>query len=103
MGNSLDREHDYFKQNIPTTENLINYIWYFSRDKFEGCELYRLRLYENHYLYAERTFNQMTYLTRKYHFSAAHRLHSIHLTDEENKKLFWKSATILMVMVIITS
>ena len=30
------------------------------------------------------------YLTRKEHFSAAHRLHSDHLSDSENRKLFGK-------------
>ncbi|WP_284036408.1 6-carboxytetrahydropterin synthase [Neobacillus sp. 114] len=86
----LDKEHPYFKENIPTTENLVNYIWDSIKDSFEGCELYRLRLFENHYLSAERVLSGMTYLTRKYHFSAAHRLHSIHLSDQENKDLFGK-------------
>lgn len=89
-GKFLDREHPYFIQNIPTTENIINYIWESLKQQFEGCELYRLRLYENHYLSAERKIDDMTYLTRQYHFCAAHRLHSIHLSEEENKQLFGK-------------
>ena len=89
-GKFLDREHPHFIKNIPTTENLVNYIWDSLDGKFEGCELYRLRLYENDYLSAERVLNQMTYLTRKYHFCAAHRLHSIHLSDEENIRIFGK-------------
>lgn len=89
-GKFLDREHPFFIQNIPTTENIVNYIWESLKFRFKGCELYRLRLYENHYLSAERKIDEMTYLTRQYHFSAAHRLHSIYLSAEENKKLFGK-------------
>jgi len=89
-GKFLDREHPNFIQNIPTTENIVNYIWESLENKFEGCELYQLRLHENHYLSAERKINNMTYLTRQYHLCAAHRLHSIHLTDEENLKIFGK-------------
>ncbi|WP_110929599.1 6-carboxytetrahydropterin synthase [Bacillus massiliglaciei] len=89
-GKFLNKELPFFKRNLPTTENLVNYIWNALHDKFEGCELYRLRLNENHYLSAERKLNGMTYLTRKYHFCAAHRLHSIHLSDEENKRIFGK-------------
>lgn len=89
-GKFLDKEHPHFIRKIPTTENLVNYIWESLENKFEGCELYYLRLHENHYLSAERKINKMTYLTRQYHLCAAHRLHSIHLTDEENVKVFGK-------------
>jgi len=89
-GKFLDREHPYFMKNQPTTENLVNYIWDSLKDSFGGCELYRLRLHENHYLNAERNIDEMTYLTRQYHFCAAHRLHSIYLSDEENQALFGK-------------
>ncbi|XP_057668923.1 6-pyruvoyl tetrahydrobiopterin synthase [Diorhabda carinulata] len=30
------------------------------------------------------------YLTRRTHFSACHRLHSLHLSDEENKEIYGK-------------
>lgn len=30
------------------------------------------------------------YITRKEHFSAAHRLHNIHLSDEENQRIYGK-------------
>lgn len=89
-GKFLDREHPYFIKKIPTTENLVNYIWDSLKGSFEGCELYRLRLHENHYLYAERKVDDMTFLTRQYHLCAAHRLHSIHLSDKENQELFGK-------------
>lgn len=32
----------------------------------------------------------LTYLVRREHFSAAHRLHSVHLSDEENARVFGK-------------
>ncbi|WP_321164452.1 6-carboxytetrahydropterin synthase [Saccharococcus caldoxylosilyticus] len=45
---------------------------------------------ENDNLYSVKEEGELVQLTRKYHFSSAHRLHSHHLTDEENKKLFRK-------------
>ncbi|MCY9669897.1 6-carboxytetrahydropterin synthase [Paenibacillus alginolyticus] len=89
-GKFLDREHPHFVNNIPTTENLVKYIWSELDGKFEGCELHRIRLYENHYLSAEKGSDDMPLLTRKYHFCAAHRLHSNQLSDEENRELFGK-------------
>jgi 6-pyruvoyltetrahydropterin/6-carboxytetrahydropterin synthase len=89
-GKFLDREHKHFQKNIPTTENLVNYIWNSLQDSFLGCVLQRIRLHENHYLSAEREVGSLTKLTRKYHFCAAHRLHSDHLSVEENIRLFGK-------------
>lgn len=89
-GKFLDREHPFFQKHIPTTENLVNYIWGSLENRFEGCELHRIRLHENHYLSAEREAGSLTRFTRKYHFCAAHRLHSKHLSEEENLKLFGK-------------
>lgn len=89
-GKFLDREHPYFQNHIPTTENLIQYIWNSLEHRFYGCELHRIRLYENHYLSSEKEAGSLTRLTRKYHFCAAHRLHSDHLSPEENLKLFGK-------------
>lgn len=89
-GKFLDREHPYFQDHIPTTENLVDYIWKSLEHRFESCELHRIRLHENHYLSAEKEAGSMIQLTRKYHFCAAHRLHSEHLSPEENIKLFGK-------------
>ncbi|TJY42857.1 6-pyruvoyl tetrahydropterin synthase [Cohnella pontilimi] len=89
-GKFLDREHPHFKQHIPTTENLVEYIWESLEGRFEGCQLHRIRLHENHYLSAEKEAGSLTRLTRQYHFCAAHRLHSDHLSPEENRKLFGK-------------
>jgi 6-pyruvoyltetrahydropterin/6-carboxytetrahydropterin synthase len=87
-GKFLDREHPHFQSRIPTTENLIEYIWDTLESRFESCELHRIRLHENHYLSSEKEAGSLTRLTRKYHFCAAHRLHSEHLSPEENRKLF---------------
>jgi 6-pyruvoyltetrahydropterin/6-carboxytetrahydropterin synthase len=89
-GKFLNREHPYFQENIPTTEIIVQYIWQALTDKFPGCELYKLVLHENHYITAEKGMDPMVRFTRKYHFCAAHRLHSDLLSDEENKRIFGK-------------
>ncbi|GAA4841499.1 6-carboxytetrahydropterin synthase [Paenibacillus vulneris] len=89
-GKFLDREHPYFQEHMPTTENIVRYLWEALDGKFPDCELYQLILRENHYLHAEKGRDSMVRLTRKYHFSAAHRLHSYLLSDEENKRIFGK-------------
>lgn len=89
-GKFLNYEHPYFQQHIPTTENLVNYIWVLLDNRLSDCELYRIRLYENLTLFSEKGRDSMVRLTRKYHFCAAHRLHSSRLSDEENIELFGK-------------
>jgi 6-pyruvoyltetrahydropterin/6-carboxytetrahydropterin synthase len=89
-GKYLNRENPYFTVHVPTTENIIQYLWSSLESKFEGCSLHRVRLYENHYLFSEKEAISMVRLTRKYHFCAAHRLHSEHLTRDENIRLFGK-------------
>ncbi|TVY08069.1 6-carboxytetrahydropterin synthase [Paenibacillus cremeus] len=89
-GRFLDREHPHFQKHIPTTENLVDYIWSSLEQRFEGYNLHRIRLHENHYLSSEKEDGSMVQLTRKYHFCSAHRLHSDYLSEEENIKLFGK-------------
>lgn len=89
-GKFLNYEHPYFKKNIPTTENIVKYIWDALYDKFTDCTLYKLRLHESAFLYSEKEVGKMVSLTRKYHFSTAHRLHSNKLNDSENKRIFGK-------------
>ncbi|WP_138420411.1 6-carboxytetrahydropterin synthase [Aquibacillus sediminis] len=89
-GKFLNKEHSFFQENIPTTENIVAYLWDAITPQLEGCELHRLRLYENPYLWSEKGEGQMVILTRQYHFSAAHRLHSEKLSEEENTQLFGK-------------
>lgn len=89
-GKFLNREHPYFQNRIPTTENLANYLWETFDGQISNCELHKIRLHENHYLYSEKGHGSMIQLTRKYHFCAAHRLHSDLLTEEENIEIFGK-------------
>ncbi|NHN35412.1 6-carboxytetrahydropterin synthase [Paenibacillus agricola] len=89
-GKFLDREHPHFQNHIPTTENLAAYIWQSLETRFEDCVLHRIQLHENHYLFSAKEADSLVNLTRKYHFCAAHRLHSEHLTPEENLELFGK-------------
>lgn len=89
-GKFLNYEHPYFEKHLPTTENIADYIWKLLDGKLEHCELYKIRLYENDSLYSEKGMDSMIHLTRKYHFCAAHRLHSNELTERENQELFGK-------------
>jgi 6-pyruvoyltetrahydropterin/6-carboxytetrahydropterin synthase len=89
-GKFLDREHPYFQEHIPTTENLVTYLWQEIEEKIVDCELHRIRLHENAFLFSEKEKGSMVQLTRKYHFCTAHRLHSDKLTEEENIRIFGK-------------
>ncbi|MEJ9212526.1 6-carboxytetrahydropterin synthase [Bacillus smithii] len=89
-GKFLNKEHPYFIENIPTTENIVTYIWNALDGKLDHCSLHHIRLYENDFLYSDKEASELVYLTRKYHFSTAHRLHSKQLSEEENLALFGK-------------
>lgn len=89
-GRFLNREHPFFIEHIPTTENIVAYIWNELKDRFEDCKLHKIILHENPFLLSQKGEGSMIQLTRKYHFSAAHRLHSDQLSDEENKEIFGK-------------
>ncbi len=89
-GKFLNKEHPYFKKHVPTLENIIIYLWDAIAPKLSNCILFRLRLHENHYLFSEKEEGSLVTFSRRYHFSAAHRLHSAALSDEENRRLFGK-------------
>jgi 6-pyruvoyltetrahydropterin/6-carboxytetrahydropterin synthase len=89
-GKFLNHENPYFKERLSTTENLVSYIWDLLEPQIHSCELHKLRLYENDWLFSEKGRDTVVHLTRKYHFSAAHRLHSNELSEEENLSLFGK-------------
>jgi 6-pyruvoyltetrahydropterin/6-carboxytetrahydropterin synthase len=89
-GKFLDREHPHFRVHIPTTENIVNYLWHHLQGKMPDSELYRIKLWEHPFLYAEKEEGAMVTLTRKYHFCTAHRLHSEKLSAEENQRIFGK-------------
>jgi 6-pyruvoyltetrahydropterin/6-carboxytetrahydropterin synthase len=89
-GKFLNKEIPFFQQNVPTTENIVSYLWDSLDGKIDNCQLHKIRLRENDFLYSEKEKTSMVRLTRKYHFCTAHRLHSEHLSNEENIELFGK-------------
>ena len=93
----INLDHSAFSIHIPTTENLAVYI----RDRIEEklfsqnglYRLFRVTLYEEPTLYADVFGGEgrnMASLTKTFGFSAAHRLHSIALSEEENQAVFGK-------------
>jgi 6-pyruvoyltetrahydropterin/6-carboxytetrahydropterin synthase len=92
----INLDHPAFYHRIPTTENLVSYI----KDRLETqlCQkdpylLARLTLYEEPTLWAEvspREGRNMVSLTKAFSFSAAHRLHSQFLSEDENRAVFGK-------------
>jgi 6-pyruvoyltetrahydropterin/6-carboxytetrahydropterin synthase len=89
-GKFLNKEHPYFKEKMPTTENIVEYLWDSLDGKLDHCLLHKIRLRENDFLYSEKEASSMVRLTRKYHFSTAHRLHSNQLSSQENTEVFGK-------------
>jgi 6-pyruvoyltetrahydropterin/6-carboxytetrahydropterin synthase len=87
----LNEDTPYFKERIPTTENIVGVLWGLIAPRLpEGAALARLRLYEMNDLWAEYDGAAETTFSRSYVFSAAHRLHAPALSDEENQAIFGK-------------
>jgi 6-pyruvoyltetrahydropterin/6-carboxytetrahydropterin synthase len=93
----INADHPAFHDRIPTTENLASYM----RDRIEAklqvdrgnYHLAKLRLYEEPTLWSDVFAGEgrtMAYLTKTFGFSAAHRLHSSLLSEEENRAVFGK-------------
>lgn len=93
----INLDHPAFHDRIPTTEHLASYM----RDRIEeklrvergDYQLSRVTLYEEPTLWADVFGGEgrtMASLTKTFGFSAAHRLHSAALSDEENRALFGK-------------
>jgi 6-pyruvoyltetrahydropterin/6-carboxytetrahydropterin synthase len=86
----------YFRDRIPTTENVVLVFWELLSGHTEIGRLEKVRLYEDEDLYAELSAElsgqdlRVPYarLGRRYHFSAAHRLYSEHVSAEENRRRF---------------
>jgi 6-pyruvoyltetrahydropterin/6-carboxytetrahydropterin synthase len=94
-GKFLNREVEPFRSQPPTTENITLFV----RDRLmalmpEPAVLTGVTVWETDTISArwtsERAIDTMLTLTRTYDFSASHRLHSVHLSDEENLELFGK-------------
>lgn len=90
----LNRQHPIFSKNPylqPTCENITIEIWQRLVPSLPGGLLHRVRLYENSKRFADYYGEGlMVYLTKVYEFSAAHRLHSHSLSDDENRDIFGK-------------
>ena len=85
----LNEEVERFREEPPTLENLCAYLWERLDPFFPGGILFRIKLAEDETIYAERERGRRdVFLTRAYHFSAAHRLHEPALSDEENREIF---------------
>lgn len=93
----INLDHPAFHDRIPTTEHLASYM----RDRIEeklrvergDYQLSRVTLYEEPTLWADVFGGEgrtMASLTKTFGFSAAHRLRSAALSDEENRALFGK-------------
>jgi len=87
----LNEDTPYFKERIPTTENIVRVLWGLIAPRMpEGVALARLRLYELSDLWAEYSGEEDAGFTRAYVFSAAHRLHTPQRSDTENRALYGK-------------
>ena len=101
---SISHQAPEFRGRPITPESLALWIAHTLRDRLpEDVILAAVRLEETPLLAAEWTVIQPTTmenykpsnagamrLTRTYEFAASHRLHSVHLSDEENRELFGK-------------
>lgn len=84
----LNLDTPYFTQMIPTSENIAGVLWRILATRPEIGTIEKIRLYEDDDLCAEiTTARGAASLTRRYHFSAAHRL-----STEENRRLFGKDS-----------
>ena len=95
IDNQLDHRHynlevEKLKNRWPTLESLAPFVWEEVEPLVEGCRLTEVQVFENEDFYANYRGGNMVYLTRVYRFSAAHRLHSPKLSDEENREIFGK-------------
>ncbi len=88
----LNLDIPFFKDNIPTLENITLFLWNNLSSELAGQSLglALLKVIENDDLYVEmdeKHFPMLT-LTRKYTFSAAHRLWNEAFTPDENEMQF---------------
>lgn len=50
---NVNLEVDFFKENVPTCENIAKWVWNRLKGRINGGELYRVRLFETHNNYVE--------------------------------------------------
>lgn len=91
----LNKDIPYFAEIVPTTENISFYIHHLLTSPIEklGVELHKVRLFENHELWADYAKNGTeTHFTVSTYFSAAHRLADPNLSQEKNAQIYGKCA-----------
>ena len=81
-----------FSDAVPTTEKLALVLWQKLPARIGAAEPIALRLEEHPGMHVELNGAQpaMVQLTCSIEFSASHRLHSKHLSDEENRRVYGK-------------
>ncbi|MBI5137757.1 MAG: 6-carboxytetrahydropterin synthase [Nitrospirae bacterium] len=93
----LNGDHPAFAATAPTLERVAETMWAELAPAIPEGRLERLRLFENDDARYEitragspprRPQGGTMLITRRYTFSAAHRLHSPHLSDTDNARLF---------------
>jgi 6-pyruvoyltetrahydropterin/6-carboxytetrahydropterin synthase len=84
---NLNLENPFFKNKLPTTENLALSLWHFLNGELN---LHSIEVYENENLFSEYKGGENVILGRTYTFSAGHKLYNENLSEEENFKLYGK-------------
>ena len=88
---NLNYDHDALAGPAPTSERLVRHLWRELEGGAGRCGLTRILLHESRARNIEYNGDDsMVYVTRSVEFNAAHRLHSIKLSDEENLRIFGK-------------
>ncbi|MBU8772096.1 6-carboxytetrahydropterin synthase [Cytobacillus oceanisediminis] len=88
-GKYLNNEMSFLKK-PPTSEEILKYIWKTLNGQFEKIDLLNIRLREDPWLSVMKEREDLIQLTKRYHFSAAHRMNSPYLNAEENLDIFGK-------------
>lgn len=84
----LNLDTPYFHDKVPTTENIAAVLWTVLTARTHIGRLEKIRLFEDDDLYAVVVgAGRQASLTRRYHFSAAHRLESSSPGQEKNRPL----------------
>ena len=93
----LNLDTPYFRGKIPTTENIAAVLWRKLAARPEIGTLVKVRLFEDEDLSADITTADVgkrrtwtASVTRRYHFSATHRLRSTQLADLDNRRVYGK-------------
>ena len=87
----LNHDHPALAGPAATSERLVRHLWHALEAGTGTSRLMSIRLHESRARHIEYTGDDsMVYVTRSVEFNAAHRLHSIRLSDEENVRIFGK-------------